>query len=360
MSSCHKIFFLLFFAMGAFCSKAQNEDTLIVGYQMSPPFVYEENGELAGISVWLWNEISSRDSIPYKLVPCKLGEALDRLSSHEIDLNMSPLTITGERYKTMDFSPPYYIASSTVMVRSASPLKKAWIFVASFFSLNFFRAMGALFLVIFVFGFFVWLFERNGNPDEFNPGLAGIWSGIWWSAVTMTTVGYGDKSPRTLGGRIIALIWMFAAIIIISGFTAGIASSLTVNQLSWSQDNISSFKEKPVGTTSNSATERWLRKNFFKNLKSVDSIEESVALLGQGQLEAVAYDEPYLRSIMQQDSLSQYEILPIEFNRQLYAMGFSETLDEEMKEKITIRLLEITESTDWKVVLSEFGLLKEN
>ncbi len=360
MSSCLKIFFLLLFAVGSFCSKAQNEDTLIVGYQMSPPFVYEENGELAGISVWLWNEISRRDSIPYKLVPCTLSEVLDKLSNHEIDLNISPLTITGERSKTMDFSPPYYIANSTVMVKSASALKKAWIFVASFFSINFFRALGTLFLVIFVFGFFVWLFERKGNPEEFHPSIKGIWSGIWWSAVTMTTVGYGDKSPRTLGGRFIALIWMFAAIIIISGFTAGIASSLTVNQLSWSQENITSFKEKPVGTTSNSATEKWLKKNFFKNVRSVDSIKKSVDMLGQGQLEAIAYDEPYLRSIMQKDSLSQYEILPISFNKQLYAMGFSETLDEEIQKRITIRLLEITESIDWKVVLSEFGLLKEN
>ncbi|MGO2102628.1 MAG: ion channel [Psychroflexus halocasei] len=44
----------------------------------------------------------------------------------------------------------------------------------------------------------------------------------------MTTVGYGDKSPLSLGGRIVGLIWMFMAVIILSSLTAGIASALTV------------------------------------------------------------------------------------------------------------------------------------
>ena len=56
----------------------------------------------------------------------------------------------------------------------------------------------------------------------------------------MTAVGYDDKSPRTHGGKIVSLIWMFTAIIIVSGFTASIAASLTVDNL---EGNIKSFPE---------------------------------------------------------------------------------------------------------------------
>ncbi len=47
---------------------------------------------------------------------------------------------------------------------------------------------------------------------------------LWWSVVTMTTVGYGDISPVTLGGRIIGTIIMVLGIGILGTFTATIAS----------------------------------------------------------------------------------------------------------------------------------------
>jgi voltage-gated potassium channel Kch len=61
-----------------------------------------------------------------------------------------------------------------------------------------------------VTGALIWLAERRHNEEQFRRDpAAGIGNGIWWSAVTMTTVGYGDKAPVTLAGRVIALVWMF-------------------------------------------------------------------------------------------------------------------------------------------------------
>jgi voltage-gated potassium channel len=48
--------------------------------------------------------------------------------------------------------------------------------------------------------------------------------GLWWSLVTVTTVGYGDLSPITLGGRIVALLTMFLGIGLLGTFSATIAS----------------------------------------------------------------------------------------------------------------------------------------
>jgi voltage-gated potassium channel len=47
---------------------------------------------------------------------------------------------------------------------------------------------------------------------------------LWWAVVTVTTVGYGDVSPITPEGRLIAVGLMFIGIGVISAFTATIAS----------------------------------------------------------------------------------------------------------------------------------------
>lgn len=46
----------------------------------------------------------------------------------------------------------------------------------------------------------------------------------WWAVVTATTVGYGDVSPVTLEGRLIAVVLMLTGIGVIGVFTATVAS----------------------------------------------------------------------------------------------------------------------------------------
>jgi len=47
---------------------------------------------------------------------------------------------------------------------------------------------------------------------------------LWWSYVTITTVGYGDKFPVTTGGRIIGVILMTGGVGLFGTFTAFISS----------------------------------------------------------------------------------------------------------------------------------------
>ena len=50
---------------------------------------------------------------------------------------------------------------------------------------------------------------------------------IWWSLVTITTVGYGDKYPVTTEGRMIGVLLMFVGVGIFGTFTGYIASWFT-------------------------------------------------------------------------------------------------------------------------------------
>ena len=57
-----------------------------------------------------------------------------------------------------------------------------------------------------------------------NASIRTFADALWWSVVTATTVGYGDLSPQTPEGRLIAVVLMFTGIGVIGVFTATVAS----------------------------------------------------------------------------------------------------------------------------------------
>jgi voltage-gated potassium channel len=73
--------------------------------------------------------------------------------------------------------------------------------------------------VVFMGASGVFLFE-----SESNRSIGSFGDALWWAVVTATTVGYGDVSPVTLEGRLIAVVLMLTGIGVIGLFTATVAS----------------------------------------------------------------------------------------------------------------------------------------
>jgi polar amino acid transport system substrate-binding protein len=207
-------------------------DTLIVGIYANPPFVIKTaENDFEGLSIELWENIAKGANLPFRYeVYSDFIGVLKRLEYREIDLTINPMDVNDLRVGKFDMTQPYFISSIGVAIPYLNRSSLA-VFISNIFSLAFLEIILLLMLIIFVFGFFLWLVERRQNKFQFRPGLLGLFDGLWWSAVTMTTVGYGDKSPKTNLGKAIAIIWMFTAVIIISSFTAGIASTLTIGSL---------------------------------------------------------------------------------------------------------------------------------
>ena len=52
---------------------------------------------------------------------------------------------------------------------------------------------------------------------------------LWWATTTVTTVGYGDRLPVTLEGRVIAFALMVVGISLVGVVTASVAAWLIAN-----------------------------------------------------------------------------------------------------------------------------------
>ncbi len=64
-------------------------------------------------------------------------------------------------------------------------------------------------------------FEHDVQPEKFTR----LSDSVWWSLITLTTVGYGDLCPITPGGRIIAIITMVVGSGIFGTFISLVGSS---------------------------------------------------------------------------------------------------------------------------------------
>ncbi len=329
----------------------QSNKKLIIGVTETPPFVEKKPNGYSGLSITFWKMVNEQLQASYEFKEYEnLASLLDGIENNEVDLSINPITVTDNRMKRMEFSQPYFISHTSVVKRKESKFLKH---LKNFVSWDFFSIISLLLLVILIFGVLVWAFERKKNKEEFGGNFRGIMQGFWWSAVTMTTVGYGDKSPKTTGGRVIGVIWMFMAVIIISSFTAGIASSLTVKSINEEITNIQDLERFDVTTVKSSSSQELL---------DLYNVENNLVSNGLEGLEAVknekttlfVYDEPILKfEIDRLDLSDELEILGQSLKKDYYSYAFPK--DSKLLKKVDPILVRTLKSMEWANLIRDYN-----
>lgn len=320
-------------------------ETLTVGVKVAPPFVMQDaNGQYSGLAIELWNELAQGLNVDARMVAVPTADALiDRVAAGQVDVGVGALTVTPERERSIDFTQPYFNAGLGIATQRGNG--GLWSTIQRLVSWQFVSAVAVLGVVLLAVGVLMWLLERRANAEQFGgPASTGIGNGFWWSAVTMTTVGYGDKSPITPAGRLLGLIWMFAGIITVSGFTAAIASALTVDQLSTSVGGIDDLPKVRVASVADTASADFLNAQGIRH-RGLGTPEAALSALAAGKVDAVVHDRPILRYLVQQRSDQSLTVLPAPIRPEDYALALPQ--GSALRERINPLLLELIQSDDW-------------
>ena len=78
-------------------------------------------------------------------------------------------------------------------------------------------------ILIFITSAGIYYFENEAQPETFKS----IFHSAWWSIVTLTTVGYGDVYPITLGGRIFTFFVLMIGVGLVTVPAGLVASALS-------------------------------------------------------------------------------------------------------------------------------------
>jgi ABC-type amino acid transport substrate-binding protein len=289
-----------------------------VGIFEAPPYAMKTpDGQWGGIIVDLWKEIAEELNLQYRFGEASPDTILDDIAHGRLDTAAAPFAATIDRQKLLDFSHAFLLSGAGVAVMRGSD-KDRWILVLrSLTAPAALRIYVVITVLVFLAGAALWLLERRRNPQFAGDRLSGVGAGFWWSGVTTVGVGYGDKVPITFWGRMLAMLWMFFSLILLTAFTAFVTAKLAVAEFGAVQ-SVASLQHVIVGTVEGSASAELLRRRSVSR-RLYPSVPKALEALRQGDVRAVVYGADILDYYAARDTTKSIEVLPDEFDQQYLA-----------------------------------------
>jgi len=289
--------------------------------QRFEPFVIYDNQAYSGFSIDLWDAIATD---PYDLVGVNsVAKLLDEVQRGAADVAVAGIGITSQAEASLDFSHPYYESGLQVMVRrNGSEVGRLLAIVGAVLSSpRLYYGIGVFVLVLLIVAHILWLSERRHNSQFPHEYLPGIWEAFWWAAVTVTTVGYGDKVPTRFFGRLFGLVWMLSGYLVFAYFTASIATTFTVQELQGTINGPENLPGKRIATVADSAAAEYLTTQsdlFFQDYSTQQALLQA---LEDNSIDAVVYDAPVLQYYASHQGQGQVKVVGPVFQELQYGIA---------------------------------------
>jgi polar amino acid transport system substrate-binding protein len=192
---------------------------------------------------------------------------------------------------------------------------------------------------------------QTSKKDDDSHSIRHISEGFCWAAATMTTVGYGDKTPLTKFGRAFGIVWMLTALIIVASFIAAYSSILTLQNFTTNVQGLKDLNHMRVATVPGSTSEVFLHDNGIAT-RSFPTVKDSLTAVTKGEVDAIVYDAPLLRYFAQMEFEGLIEVSPVTFERQDY--GFALPENSQLREPVNRILLRVVRSKQWREQLKGY------
>jgi len=337
----------LLLAMACARAAAENAPTqgeLVVGTFSAPPFVMRaEDGGWTGLAIDLWREVARRQGISYRIEGYDLPALVAALENGRVDVAVGPMLITADRERRVDLTSPFMHIALGIGTR---PETGWWPALRAILPREVLGAGLVLALLLLVSAVIVWLLERHRNPAHFGgAGMRGLGDAIWWSASTMSTVGYGDRTPVTFWGRTTGIVWMFVSIILVAGFIALVSSAFTVHQLQSQIRSVADLSRVRVGAVAASGSAEYLRGVGIATT-ACNSVAACLDALVAGEVDAVVEEWPILNWEASHRYPGRLAVVPQPFTRSF--IGFALPRDSPRRRPLSVAMLQVLDDPIWQ------------
>ncbi|MBK1989804.1 transporter substrate-binding domain-containing protein [Sphaerospermopsis aphanizomenoides BCCUSP55] len=349
---------LLLIATPGLAQKPNSQKPLLVATREIPPFVFSHQGELSGFSIDLWRSIAKEMNIESKFIEYPtVADLLTAVKDGKANLGISAISITAERQQNFDFSLPMLAAGLQILVRKQATSDGFLTKIGQlFFSTGLLQIIGVALVLVIVAAHIIWLTERRHPegiiPKEYFPG---IFKACWWAAATLGA--QADEMPKGAVGRMLAIIWMFIAIVFVAYFTASATTELTVQQLQGDIKSVDDLPGKIVATTSGSTAAAYLRENKIP-VSEFPKIEQAYAALLNKKADAIVFDAPVLLFYAANEGKGKVEVVGSIFREENYGIVLPN--ESPYRKKINSALLSLKENGTYQALYDKWFEAKKS
>jgi len=331
--------------------RAPDEPLRVAVYDVPPYGSVDAEGLFSGASVDLWRRVAEDLHLTYRFIAvAQMEDVITGVERGQFDAAIGAITITPARLARVEFTYPAHRSGVAVAFpKQTGPIAAIMSYVAVL------RELGPLIaLTLVLIGVLMWIFERRrrlaANPGE--RGVTSLSDGIYWAAVTMTTVGYGDVTPLTPVGRFIAVLWMLGSLTLISLLTTSVVARMTADAVTSAPiARTSDLDGKQLAAVANSSGAEYLDEQHLRYTKYANLKDALNSLVG-GQSDAVVNSVGTLEY-----AISTHFSGVIPMPNGLLApsyMAFALPSNSSLKKPLDRALIEITASASWRSLESRY------
>lgn len=324
---------------------------LRVGIADLPPWTIPPSDEVpywSGLAAQVWKDVATELRLDYEVVTLELDEATDALAAGKVDVVVAGLAILPENLVRFTLTPPFDQSGTSIATRVHSSVSFRSVIdrvsradIASW--------LVVLFCFALVFGLMFWLAERRRNPSIEGPAGHGIREGFWWSIVTLSTVGYGDRVPVTRPGRAIAMIWMAVGFVLITVSAGVVTSTLTVASLQPVVTGPTGLARARVGTVAGSVGDKYVLKTGLA-ARRYETFEAAMKDLAEERLDAVVGSTTTLVYLAERSGSRHVTVLPRPLQRDFVGIGMRFGLDPGLEKRIDLEVLKSSQSAAYRAM----------
>jgi polar amino acid transport system substrate-binding protein len=325
-----------------------------VGIALFPPNVTqtEGSGDYTGFDIELWEEIRRilKTDSEFELFPFE--RLLEAIREGEVDVGMAGITMRGDREATMDFSYPYMHSGLRILTKASDGGPALFRLLESLPKSGIFKPIGYLVAFLLVCSHILFFVERGSEAVDRNY-VPGIFEAAWCILATMTTVGYGDITPRRWLGRLVAFLVMVIGIGLFGIIIAELSAGMTLVQLSSDINDPEDLSDRRVATVAGSTSVELIR-SYGARVVEVKEIEDAYGLLQTGNVEAVVFDAPPLLQYVKENTEGEAILVGPLLNTESYGIAFPD--GSPLREDVNRALLEVQENGTYdKLYTKWFG-----